>query len=70
MGRRTTASVVPSVVGPGGRNDEFAVLQLDDVKITAYRHYGKIVVDVDAPAGQEIVVTLDDGDLFRGAVPE
>ena len=77
MGRRTTASVVPSVVSSlKNGNDEFVSAQVDQVEVRVYRHRHLgdqshyVVVDIEAPAGQELVITVNDGDVFRGVVPE
>lgn len=75
----TRAEVVPAVKTYLGRPDEFVKAEVDAVHVWVYRHVvraggqvvdSKIVIDVDAPAGQRLAVTLNDGDLFRGEVSD
>lgn len=67
MALELTTSIRP---GDAENPDHYIMSDIEQVSVCAYVHDGVIIVDVEGPAGQDLVITLNDGDLFRGEVPE
>lgn len=59
-------------IEPGDGGKHLARVTIGDVEVTVYESLsssGTAVIDVDAPTGQALVITVNDGDVHRDTVP-